>query len=110
MKREVLKSLALKAKNRMIHKSQNDNFGLGLEGNDLHIKIISSSDDLFYSKVRSLLEDDQDIMNPIKQLMDENLMMKLDPRGREKYLLDTVEKYHKFRKMIESDRALSESV
>ncbi len=104
MKREALKSLALKAKNRMIHKKQDDLTGLDFEQHSLHIKVINDNDDLFYNKVRMLLENDEDIINPIKKLMDDNLLMKLDARGREKYLLETVEKYHKFRKMFEQER------
>lgn len=104
MKREVLKSLALKAKNRMIHKGVEKDYGLDIYGDDsVSIKIIDSNDDIFYNKVRSLLESDEDIVNPIKKLMDETLLLKLDPRSKEKYLLETVEKYHKFRKLISDE-------
>ncbi len=103
MKREVLKSLALKAKNRMIHK--NGASGVPYTENEgLNIKVIKSNDDIFYSKVRMLLESNEDILNPIKQLMDENILLKLDAHGKEKYLLETVEKYHKFRKMIQEEK------
>ena len=73
MKREVLKSLALKAKNRMIHKTATTNAPYN-ENEGLNIRVIKSNDDIFLSKVRTLLENDEDILNPIKQLMDENLL------------------------------------
>ncbi len=103
MKREVLKSLALKAKNRMIHKNAPQGIDYG-QDEGLNIKVIKSSDDLFYNKVRALLENDEDILNPIKQLMDDNILLKLDAHGKEKYLLETVEKYYTFRKMIQEEK------
>lgn len=102
MKREVLKSLALKAKNRMIHKG----LGADLGSSEIDIKVIKSEDEIFENKVRQLLNEDENIVNPIKKLMDEALLLKLDGRGREKYLLETVEKYHEVRKRIERESAL----
>lgn len=101
MKKEVLKALALKAKNRMIHKKEESSVD-----SDIDVKVISDNDDLFFSKVRALLEDDADIINPMKYLMDESLMLRMDARGREKYLLDTIEKYHRFRKRLESEKVI----
>ncbi len=98
MKREVLKSLALKAKNRLIRKEEEDL-------DSLHIRVIENEDKKFYEKVCSLLKDNEDIINPIKLLMDDNVLMKLDARGRERYLLETCEKYHKCRKQFEESRA-----
>ena len=99
MKKEVLKSLALKAKNRMIHKGQS----LDIDS-EVNVKVISSDDETFERKVRALLQDDQDMVNPIKKLMDETLLLRLDARGREKYLLETVDKYHAIRKRIEREQ------
>ena len=102
MKREVLKALALKAKNRMIHKADKEGF-VGAEA--VNVKVISSDDEGFYRRVRQLLEDDENIINPIKRLMDESLMTKLDPRAKEKYLLETIDKYHETRKRIQREDA-----
>ena len=102
MKKEVLKALALKAKNRMIRRSEKSGFA---QMDAVNVKVIPCEDDTFYRKVRALLEDDEDIINPIKQLMDESLMMKLDPRAKEKYLLETVDKYHEIRKRIAHENA-----
>lgn len=99
MKREVLKSLALKAKNRMIHKG----LGADLGNGEIDIKVIKSEDEVFESKVRELLREDENVVNPIKKLMDEAVLLKLDGRGREKYLLETIEKYHEVRKRIERE-------
>ncbi len=105
MKREVLKSLALKAKNRLIHKKEGKDFIAEFD-QAIDVKIITDEDEIFYDKVKALLEEDQDIINPIKKLMDENYLLRLDARARERYLLDTIDKYHKTRKMIEQERAL----
>lgn len=99
---EVLKNLALKAKNRMIHKNGASDFE-GSEG--LNIKIIAGEDQQFLEKVRSLIDSSEDIINPLKMLMDEDIMLTMDARGRERYLLETIEKYHKALKHIEKERS-----
>lgn len=104
MKREVLKSLALKAKNRMIHK----NSAAMSDDEELNIKIIASDDQQFISKVKALMQNDEDIINPIGLLMDDDILLTLDASGRERYLLETVEKYHKALKYIQKERAVAE--
>lgn len=104
MKREVLKSLALKAKNRMIHK----NGGSLADNEGLNIKIIASDDEKFIDKVKALIEDGDDIVNPIGKLMDDDVLLTLDANGRERYLLETVEKYHRAIKLIQKQRRVSE--
>lgn len=91
MKNNLLKRLAQKAKDRMLGK-EISNFDKGI-----CIKVINGRDDDFYLKAREVFaksESDKSF-NPIKMLMDENVLIKLDARGREKYLLDTIDKYIK---------------
>ena len=99
--KNLLKKLAEKAKNRMLGKSENSK-------NIACIKIIRVEEDEFNARAKDVIissEKDQSF-NPIKMLMDENALMKLDERGREKYLLDTVVKYLRAKKLFEMENCL----
>ena len=96
MKSNMLKVLAMKAKNRMMNRN--------VETIDSRIKIINVCDDDFVQKVRSVLENERKSLNPLKYLMDEKVLLKLDDRGREKYLLDITEKYLKAKALIEKEK------
>lgn len=98
MKRDILKTLAMKAKNRMINKNLRDTYA------NTTIKIIDSYDQSFYNKVKEIMIEDNDICNPLKRLMDEDKLMKLDARGKERYLLETIEKYQQAKHMIEREK------
>lgn len=105
MKSDLLKALALKAKNRMIHRNTiGKAYGYDEALPTCQIKVIDEhDDDKFYEKVQVLLSSEESISNPIKRLMNEEVFKSLDSRGKEKYLLDTIEKYLKYRKMIEEE-------
>lgn len=98
MKNDLLKTLAMKAKNRMINKNLRNTYS------NTSIKIIDSYDKKFYDQVKELISNDEDIFNPLKRLMDENKLMNLDQRGRERYLLETIEKYQQARRMIQNEK------
>ena len=105
MKNDILKELALKAKNRLIHK---DMKGEG-DKKDYRIKIIKSGDDAFYNKVKNLLGREEEILNPIKFLMDDGLLSEMSDGEREKYLFETVDKYNKFKAQIEDQNQVGYS-
>jgi hypothetical protein len=98
MKNDILKTLAMKAKNRMINKNLRNTYV------NSSIKIIDNSDQEFYDKVKEIIIEDEDILNPLKRLMDENRLMKLDARGKERYLLETIEKYQQAKRLIENEK------
>ena len=91
----MLKVLAMRAKNRMINKN-----GFA----EAKIKIINNDDGEFVERVRNILNSRDDISNPIGQLMEEKVMLHLDERGREKYLLETVERYLRAKSIIEKEK------
>ena len=100
MKNDILKTLSMRAKNRMINKNLRDTYS------NANVKIISKNDEKFDQKVRELVRSGQDIHNPIKKLMDETKFMNLDERGRERYLFETIEKYNEIRnKMLAENGA-----
>ena len=94
MKNDILKTLAMRAKSRMINKNLRDTYS------NANVKIISKNDEAFVQRVRELVESGEDISNPIKRLMDDNKLMNLDERGRERYLFETIEKYQEVRRKM----------
>ena len=97
MKNAALKNLALRAKNRLLNKGLRDTYS------NANIKIINDKDSAFVEKVRDVLYNESMVTNPIKYLMDEQRLMKLDPKGRERYLLETIEKYQSAKREIEKE-------
>lgn len=97
MKNDLLKTLAMKAKNRMINKSLRDTYS------NANIKIISTNDQAFYDKVKEIVNNEEYVLNPLQRLMDQDKMLKMDARAKERYLLETIEKYQKAKTLIESE-------
>lgn len=97
MKNDALKNLALRAKNRLLHKGLRDTYS------NANIKVISNRDQDFVDKVKDVLKKEDSLTNPIKYLMDEQRLIKMDPRARERYLLETIEKYQSAKKLIEQE-------
>lgn len=95
MKSDILKSLALRAKNRLLNKGLRDSYS------NANIKIIDNNDEEFFAKAKAVIEDESKAYNPLKYLMDDNILLKLDDRGREKYLFETIEKYRKVREQLD---------
>lgn len=100
MKNDILKTLAMRAKNRMINKNLRNTY------NGANIKIISNNDQAFYDKVKEIVNEEDYVYNPLKRLMDEEKFMKLDARGRERYLLETIEKYQRARNLIQKENKI----
>ena len=87
MRNDILKIMANRAKNRLMNKSLKDTYP------NVSIKIISNNDDKFYNKVKEMLNKNKNVTNPIKLLMDENKLIKMNSLQREKYLFETINKY-----------------
>ena len=94
MRNDMLKTLAMRAKNRLINKSLRNTYS------NIDIKIINDNDETFYNKVKDIVNEKEFVYNPIKRLMDNDKMMKMTPRERERYLLETIEKYQAARRRI----------
>ena len=61
MKNDVLKTLAIKAKNRMINKGLRDTY-VGSS-----IRIIQNEDITFYNKVKEMMNGNEDVYNPLQR-------------------------------------------
>lgn len=100
---DALKRMAQMAKNRLRNKvRENDNkallkrdrfnvlFG---ESVDIKSKIISTEDAKFYNKVKCMLDENQDVVNPLSKLIDYKVYNKLSDQAKERYLFELVGKY-----------------
>lgn len=90
---DFLKTFAQKAKRRLV-------------GREVvipaKIKLISNEDEEFRSKVENLLSQEEVVSNPVHFLMDDKLFKVLDGEAKERYLLNTLDKYSSFRNQIEN--------
>ncbi len=100
MKSDLLKALALRAKNRLINRNNKE------INRTASVKIINDNDEQFYQKVKEVLSNDDYTLSPMKFLMDENRLMKLDSAGKERYLLETIDKYNKIKTKIEKENKI----
>lgn len=101
MKNQVLKNLAMNARNRLINRSS-DNGQLkqktAVYSPNVKFRIISNEDSDFLARANAL--GDEDLINPLKKLIDENLFSRLDAKGKERYLLEIIDKYARFRDKV----------
>ena len=100
MKNDALKTLALRAKNRLLNKGLRDTYS------NANIRVISNNDNEFVDKVKTVLDKEDAMTNPLKYLMDEQRLLKLDPKARERYLLETIEKYQQAKRELERQNRL----
>ena len=101
MKNKTLKNLAIFAKNRLIQKS--GHFANPISANNVTYKLILNEDDSLFEKVKNLLEENS--ISPIKELMDKKRYDSLSEFGKQKYLLDTVEKFQQIKRKIEHEKS-----
>ncbi len=94
-KSDALKTIALKAKRRLVGKQQPA---------PPKIKVISNEDEEFRSRVEFLLSQETLVTNPVHYLIDEKIFAKMDDAQRERYLLATLDKYNALRKQIEKSQ------
>lgn len=95
---DVLKSIAQKAKRRLV--------GLEILPSS-KIKVISSEDEEFKSKVEMLLAQEDVVSNPVHYLMDDKLFAQLDTNAKERYLLSTLDKYNSLKNKLENNNNIS---
>ena len=96
----ALKNLAIRAKNRLLNKNLRNTYS------NAEIKIIEQDDQSFYDKVKEVLSNQDTVCNPLKYLMDESKMLSMDANGRERYLLQTIERYKNARLRLEKENKI----
>ncbi len=98
---QELKRLAQNARNRLMNKGENSikKTNAVLSPN-VKFKIISTSqDESFKTRTMQLLE--SDALNPIGELMDLKVYNSLDEDKKQRYLLDVIEKFNRYRQEFE---------
>lgn len=102
MRNKILRRLALNAKNRMINKSEGGTVKKeGVLSPNVKFKVFSGEDEFFVEKARNVYLEDP--LNPFAKLMDLDTFKRLDQRGKEKYLFDTVDKYAKLKEKFDRE-------
>ncbi len=96
-----LKRLAQNARNRLIHKGENPSSSKAVVSSpNIKFKVISPElDENFNVKAQQVLESGS--LSPMSDLMDLNYYSSLDDLSKEKYLLDTVEKFNRYKEKFE---------
>ena len=100
MGNRTLKNLAVNAKNRLIQKSGNVVSKMP-STTIAKFKLITNEDDAFVEKVKNLLEENS--ICPIKELMDKKKYDEMSFFSKQKYLLDTLDKFKEIKNQIESE-------
>ena len=95
---DILKNFALRAKNKLLGKDNKDVV-------PAKINTISFKDEAFKEKVEYLMDNEDEIFNPMHFLMDEKHMKTLVSEQKERYLLSTIDKYMRFKNEITMERS-----
>ena len=102
MANRLLKDLAMSARNRLINRQNSDVNKRSYYNPNIKFRIISNEDAEFYEKVKSLSDDD--MVTPLKKLINNEYFSSLSRQAQERYLLETIDKYTKFREKIRLER------
>lgn len=111
---DALKRMAQMAKNRLRSKvNENENKSIKSRGSfkilfgngiDVKSKIITKEDMKLYEKVKALLDENEDVFNPIARLIDYKVYNKLLDDAKERYLFDLVNKYKHYKEKYEEEK------
>lgn len=98
MNSEMLRNFAQKAKRRLVGKERTV---------CAKIRVISNEDDDFKSRVEFLLAQEEVVPNPVKYLIDDKQMRGMSSEAKERYLLNTLDKYCMLKNKLEHDKSQS---
>lgn len=93
MNNDVLKSIALKAKRRLVGKDKVV---------EAKIKTISNEDSVFKNKVEFLLSQTEIVSNPVHYLIDDKVLKNMQDNEKERYLFSTLDKYSSLKNQLEN--------
>ena len=111
---DALKRMALMAKNRLRNKvkennsrqiKKNDSYKV-LFGEivDIKSRLITKEDEGFYCKVKQILDEKENVFNPIARLIDYKVYNKLLPEAKERYIFNLVDKYKTYKAKYEQEK------
>ena len=95
---DLLKNIAQRAKRRLVGRDNVVN---------AKIKVISNEDEDFRSRVEFLLAQEGVVSNPVQYLLDDKRLKTMSSEAKERYLLNTLDKYTALREKLENENAYS---
>lgn len=111
---DALKRMAQMAKNRLRKKvTENENKKIVNRGQfkviygdgvDIKSKIITREDKKLYEKVKMIVDEQEEITNPISRLIDYKIYNKMDSLAKERYLFDLVDKYKRYKEKYKQEK------
>ena len=110
---DALKKLARQAKNRLSKRNYFNGKGeLGVDKSNFLaeyklVLISNKEDEKLYLKVKEILEENEDVINPIGRLVDSNKYQKLSNNDKERYIFNLAEKYKEMKKRFEREKEFS---
>ena len=113
---DALKRLAKQAKNRLSKRNYFNGKGeKSVMGNNYFaeyklVLINSKEDEKLYSKVKEILSENEDAINPIGKLVDKTKFNNLSENDKERYIFNLAEKYREMKKRFEREKDFSEVV
>ncbi len=70
----------------------------------------AEADRMFEERVREIVENEENISNPITLLIDDTIVERLDYNSRQRYLMSISERYNRVREEILRDKKLLEAI
>ena len=110
---DALKRLARQAKCRLGKRNYIGKGELKVVGGaylaDYKLVLISNKEDeKFYLKVKSILSENEDIINPLGKLVDKVKFSSLSEMDKERYIFNLAEKYRAMRERFIEEKSLSQ--
>lgn len=103
MASKLLRDLAQNARNRLMNRKDGSLKKKAVYSPNVKLKIISNEDKEFNERAMSLGE--EDMITPLKKLINNDYYKTLSRDAKERYLLQTIDKYTKFREKIEFEQS-----
>lgn len=103
MAKSRLRNKAVECENKRVKQTGKFKIIYG-ESVDIKSKIISKEDLKLYEKVKAMLQENADVVDPIARLIDYKTYNKMDGLCRERYLLNLVDKYKKYKEKYEEEK------
>lgn len=110
---DALKRLARQAKNRLSKRNYYNGKGeccvrnMGFFADYKLVLLNSKEDEKLYLKVKEILTENEDAINPIGKLVDAQKFSSLSEQDKEKYLFNLVDKYKKMKERFSKEKELS---
>lgn len=110
--RDALRRLARQAKNRLSRQNYFEGKGKykvyngGLVADYKLVQLSNKEDEKFYQRVKDILKEDIDTINPLGKLVDKCKLEQMSNNEREKYIITLADKYVKMKQRFEKEQEM----